>query len=69
MTDPRKHRDGPDQEPVSPAEFTKRMPEGESAGPGAPETDEPTQGRSPDGSTGPGGPAPRGLGRDRPRED
>jgi hypothetical protein len=60
-------RDDPKQEPVSPAEFTKRMPEGESAGPSAPETEEPTQGRDPD-SQGPGGPAPRGLGRDAPRE-
>jgi len=58
---------GPDQEPISPAEFTKRMPEGESAGPGAPETIEPTQGRPKDASTGPGGPAPRGLGQDPPR--
>jgi hypothetical protein len=69
MTDDEKPRRTPDREPVSPAEFTKRMPEGESAGPGAPETDEPTQGRSKDGSTGPGGPAPRGLGQDAPRED
>lgn len=69
MSDDRKRGDGPDQEPVTPAEFTRRMPEGESAGPGAPETDEPTQGREGDGSTGPGGPAPRGLGRDRPPRD
>lgn len=66
MSDDRTRGDGPDQEAVTPAEFTRRMPEGESAGPGAPETDEPTQGREGDGSTGPGGPAPRGLGRDRP---
>ncbi len=61
----RKH---PEQDPVSPAEFTKRMPEGEGAGPGAPETDEPVQGRDPD-AQGRGGPAPRGVGRDAPREE
>ena len=60
---------GPAKEPVTPAEFTRRMPEGEGAGPGAPETEEPTQGREGDGSTGPGGPAPRGLGRDRRARD
>lgn len=69
MSDEKRSDDTPRQEPVSPAEFTKRMPEGEGAGPGAPETIEPTQGRPQDASEGPGGPAPRGLGRDRPRED
>lgn len=61
-------RRDPAQEQVSPEELTKRMPEGEGAGPGAPETQEPTQGRDPD-AEGPGGPAPRGLGRDAPRRD
>src|SRR5689334_6676928 len=46
---------------LSPREFTERMPEGESAGPGAPETMEPTTGRPGAGghgpSGGPGGPA------------
>ena len=71
MSDDTREKDGrgPEQEPVTPAEFTKRMPEGESAGPGAPETMEPTQGRERSGSTGPGGPAPRGLGKDAPPKD
>jgi hypothetical protein len=42
---------------ISPAEFTRRMPEGEGAGPGAPETIEPTTGRPGAGGHGPpGGP-------------
>lgn len=48
-----------------PAEFTRDMPEGEGAGEGAPETDEPVQGRS---GRGPGGPASKGLGTDPPKE-
>jgi hypothetical protein len=44
------------EEGLSPAEFTKRGPEadpsrGAAAGPGAPETDEPVQGRGPDVGT------------------
>ncbi len=54
---------------VSPAEFVRRMPEGQSAGPGAPETDEPVQGRPGAGGhgpdDGPGGPAMQGMGDDR----
>lgn len=50
-----------DSEGITPAEFTKRMPEGESAGPGAPETIETHRGSdAPD--TGPGGPASKGIG-------
>jgi len=49
-----------------PAEFTRRTPEGESAGPGAPETVEPTLGRPGAGghgsTAGPGGPAMAGMG-------
>jgi hypothetical protein len=53
------------EEGLSPAEFTRRGPEsdpsqGAAAGPGAPETDEPRQGRDPDVG-GPGGPAPSGM--------
>jgi hypothetical protein len=40
----------------SPREFVLDMPEGESAGPGAPETVEPTTGRPGPGGHGPGGP-------------
>lgn len=50
---------------VSPREFVEAMPEGESAGPGAPETIEPTTGRpgaGGHGPSGPGGPAMRGIG-------
>ncbi len=54
-------------EDVSPAEFTKRMPEGEGAGPDAPETVEPTQGREEE--HGPGGPAMEGLGGSGPEGD
>jgi hypothetical protein len=54
------------KERLTPAEFTRRMPEGESAGPGAPETDEPVQGRPGAGghgpTGGPGGPAMKGMG-------
>ena len=49
----------PAQKPVSPAEFTKGMPEGEGAGPGAPETTE--SAAQPD-RVAPGGPAMKGLG-------
>lgn len=48
-------------------ELISRMPEGEGAGPGAPETIEPTQGRpgaGGHGPTGPGGPAMRLFGRE-----
>jgi hypothetical protein len=48
-------------EGISPAEFTKRMPEGQSAGEGAPETVEPHRGNQPE-ERGPGGPAMRGIG-------
>jgi hypothetical protein len=50
----------PAQRPVTPAEFTKGMPEGEGAGPEAPETTESTA--QPEG-TAPGGPAMKGLGK------
>ena len=57
--------DGKRREPVDPAEFVKRMAEGEGAGPDAPETEEPTQGRPGAGGhgpdTGPGGPAMKGI--------
>lgn len=49
----------------SPREFVQDMPEGESAGPGAPETVEPTTGRpgaAGHGPQGPGGPAMEGIG-------
>jgi hypothetical protein len=46
----------------TPAEFTRDMPEGEGAGPDAPETLEATQGRPP--GEGPGGPAMKGIGAD-----
>lgn len=56
---------------ITPEEFVKRMPEGEGAGPGAPETEEPVQGRPGAGGhgpgDGPGGPAPEGMG-DAPPE-
>lgn len=58
---------GGSDEQISPAEFTKRMPEGQSAGPGAPETLEPTQGHG--GETGPGGSQMRGLGQDAGRKN
>jgi hypothetical protein len=48
-----------------PGEFVRDMPEGESAGPGAPETVEPTTGRpgaGGHGPQGPGGPAMAGIG-------
>lgn len=50
-------------EEISPAEMTKRMGDHQdaSAGPGAPETVEPTQGR---GDDGPAGPPQRDLGAD-----
>ncbi len=57
---------------ISPAEFTRRMEEGESAGPGAPETVEPRgHGRRgaddrPDPDQGPGGPAMKGIGGSGP---
>lgn len=54
------------RDPISPGELVRRMPEGEGAGPDAPETDEPTQGRPGAGGHGsqggPGGPAPLGIG-------
>jgi hypothetical protein len=48
----------------TPAEFTRDMPDedGEGAGPDAPETVEPTQGRPP--GERPGGPAMKGIGGD-----
>lgn len=58
---------GGSDEEISPAEFTKRMPEGQSAGPGAPETLEPTQGHG--GETGPGGSQMRGMGQDAGRKN
>lgn len=59
-----------EDDPVSPAELTRRTAEddGEGAGPDAPETIEPVQGRSGDDESAPGGPASRGLGQDSPRE-
>lgn len=53
---------------ITPAEFTKRMPEGEGAGPDAPETLEPRQGHE-DPDAGPGGPAMKGLGGSGPEGD
>jgi len=52
-----------DEQRKSPARFTRDMPDddGEGAGPDAPETIEPTQGRPPGDA--PGGPAMKGLGR------
>jgi hypothetical protein len=67
-------RDAPskldEDDPVSPAELTRRTPEddGEGAGPGAPETVEPVQGRAGDDESAPGGPAQRGQGRAGPRD-
>jgi hypothetical protein len=57
---PAEHDSG--DEEISPAEFTKRMGDGDGdgAGPDAPEVIEPTQGRT-DG--GPSGPPQRDLGR------
>jgi hypothetical protein len=61
-----------ERDPVSPREFVERMPEGESAGPGAPETVEPTTGRpgagghGPEG--GPGGPAMASMRDDVPTD-
>ena len=52
---------------MDPAEMTRRMPEGEGAGPGAPETLEPTQGER--AAPGPGGPAMEGLAHDAPDGD
>jgi hypothetical protein len=53
------------REDISKEEFVRRMPEGESAGPGAPETVEPVQGRPGAGghgpSDGPGGAAMEGM--------
>ena len=65
-----RRRDGDE---VSPAEFTRRTAEddpraGAEAGPGAPETAEPVQGRPGAGGhgtdAGPGGPAPTGMAHD-----
>lgn len=68
MGGPRENeRDEGRDEGVTPAEFTKAMPEGESAGPGAPETVEPTQGREEE--EGPGGPAMKGIGGSGPEGD
>lgn len=57
--------DEPRREEISKEEFIRRMPEGESAGPGAPETDEPVQGRPGAGghgpTDGPGGAAMEGM--------
>jgi hypothetical protein len=49
---------------ISPAEFTRRMPEGQSAGPGAPETIEPHGGAADGEGREPGGPPMRGIGED-----
>ncbi len=53
-SDDRRDRDT-GRDGVSPGELTRRTPEddGEGAGPGAPETLEPTQGRDDDGPSGP----------------
>lgn len=61
MADERERRD------MDPGEMTRRMPEGEGAGPGAPETLEPTQGER--ATPGPGGPAVEGLAHDAPEDD
>jgi hypothetical protein len=53
------------EDEISPAEFTRRMPEGEGAGPGAPETLEPHGGAKDGEGREPGGPPMRGIGEDR----
>ncbi len=58
----RRDEDGKDE--ISPAEFTRRMPEGQSAGPGAPETAEPHGGAADREGREPGGPPMRGIGRE-----
>jgi hypothetical protein len=67
------HHEGDGQ--ISPAEFTRRSGEeelsaGPAAGPGAPETSEPVQGRPGAGGhgpdAGPGGPASTGMAHDPP---
>ena len=50
----------PGKKPISPAEFTRRMDEGEGAGPDAPETVEPRTGRPGAGGHGPKGPGGAG---------
>jgi hypothetical protein len=64
--------DEPRREEISKEEFIRRMPEGEGAGPGAPETDEPVQGRPGAGghgpTDGPGGAAMEGMDEGRTDE-
>ncbi len=50
--------------PISREEFIKRLPEGEGAGPGAPETVEPRTGRPGAGGRGPQPPRPEFFGGD-----
>lgn len=51
-----------ERKPVTPAEFTKRTEEGQSAGPGSPETDHPRTGRPGAGGHGPAeGPGSTGF--------
>jgi hypothetical protein len=58
-----------EKRPIDPGEFTRRMDEGEGAGPGAPETQEPRQGRPGAGGHGPKGPGGAGPERvDPPQE-
>lgn len=54
-TDRTTRTDDDGDEAITPAEFTKRIGDKQaaSAGPGAPETVEPTQGRDDDGPSGP----------------
>jgi hypothetical protein len=58
----REGTDGAPDEEITPAEFTRRLGDGdgEGAGPDAPEVVEPTQGRDDDG---PGGPPQKDMGR------
>lgn len=54
--------------PISREQFIKRLPEGEGAGPGAPETDEPRGGRPGAGGHGPRPPRPASLWGDTEQE-
>ena len=64
--------DEPRRGEISEKEFVRRMPEGEGAGPGAPETEEPVQGRPGAGghgpTDGPGGAAMEGMDEGRTDE-
>lgn len=54
--------------PISREEFIRRLPEGEGAGPGAPETDDPRGGRPGAGGHGPRPPRPVSLWGDPEQE-